>query len=208
MSKVLIGTPIIDFKEYSVERWMTSVRNLIEYSADEVDVFIVDNSDTRDFVQKLNEYAEKVHFRCTIVHLTDMAGKEAEERLSLAREEIRQRFLSGGYSRWLSWECDILVPPEALNIFYRYQEFHVVRAIPKSRFDSDDSLYSLDFGLFQRELLEKFEFKDQFGKNVDPKMPTCFHGGDVWFCKRIEEAGYSIADLKNLFPIEHLHNGN
>src|SRR3989344_5847502 len=112
--KVLIGTPIHESKDYSMERWLQSVSRVrTEYPAD---LLLVDNSPGLGYVEKVKGYCEKYGVGdCQIQHLELPSSQERFERIARSREVIRREFLSKDYDAWLSWESDILVPPDTLG---------------------------------------------------------------------------------------------
>src|SRR3989344_5200299 len=116
--KVLIGTPIHEIKDYCMERWLENVAKLQkEFPAD---VLLMDNSPGFDYVEKVKGYCKKYGItNYKIDHIGINQNLNADTRRSLgveaSQETIRQEVLSKGYDGWFSWECDQIIPTDALN---------------------------------------------------------------------------------------------
>ena len=207
--KVLIGTPIHESKDYSMERWLQSVSRVrTEYPAD---LLLVDNSPGLGYVEKVKGYCEKYGVGdCQIQHLELPSSQERFERIARSREVIRREFLSKDYDAWLSWESDILVPPDTLGELanlMRSGDFMVVDHQCWMR--GYLNAYCTDFGiaLVSREALEKYGFVFKFG--TDPEMPNSFEPSEAWFKRRILRDGGACIEVDGVIgQIVHLNVPN
>ena len=115
--KVLIGTPIHEVKDYCMERWLAHVAKLQKHSP--ADLLIVDNSHGLTYVNRVRDYCKKYHIKkYNMIHLDlnqDPSALGIDIRIEKSEEVIRQQVLSGGYDAWFSWECDQLIPKDALS---------------------------------------------------------------------------------------------
>lgn len=201
---VLIGTPIRDIKEYSTRRWLKSVSQL---ALPHGKLLMVDNSDTPDFSERVHEYCKEIGFtRYEFIHLEDMGGREPEARLAVAREKIREVLLAGKYTHWFSWECDILLPTDALLKLQRFVDIDIVHHNYPSREDKNFSVGGIGCSLVSRKVVQQFSFTENGGYGqCDPDYPGCYHGNESWFLIRALRAGYSSLQLTGyLKNIEHL----
>ena len=202
--KVLIGTPIRDIKEYGIRRWLKSVSEL---NWDNYLLFMVDNSDTPDFSERVKKYCQEINFtKYELLHLEDMGGRESEARLVLSREEIRKKLLSGDWQYWFSWECDIVLPSNVLKELFRFvPEFDVVNHNYPDKQDKNMEVGGIGCSIYKREILERFSFLEGGGyAECDPLMLNCYYSGDSWLARRVLRTGYKVIDLHNLFEVKHL----
>lgn len=202
MKKIIIGTPIHQSKDYSMERWLACV-SALDYPAD---LLLVDNSEDPEYVKKVQAYCEKYkipHFK--IVHIDIPEDAHIEKRLGMAREVIREEVLKENYDFWYSLECDVIVPPDALTKLLGFiGDFWMVSHGYPSRINPD--VVSMEFGtaLIKREALEKLELKDQFGY-ISPETPDIFQGNESWFKARILGSGEKYLNVfGQIKPIFHL----
>ena len=117
--KILIGTPIHQVKDYAMERWLENVSKL-EY---QTDLLLVDNSPGTDYVEKVKGYCAKygiTNYR--IEHLEINPELSVSEIIGRSTEIIRQEVLSHDYDAWFSWECDQLIPNNALRELIKMME--------------------------------------------------------------------------------------
>jgi hypothetical protein len=204
--KILIGTPIRDIKEYSIYKWLDNVKELSQF-----DTLMVDNSDDELFSIRVKEYCGKIGLQnYEIIHIPDLKGKESEYRLVQSREVIRNKLLEGDYDYWLSWECDIILPSNTLEVLVPYMEvFDVANHTYPDKDDPNYEVGGIGCSLFKRYLLEKYSFLEGGGyEKCDPICPNCYYSGDSWLVVRILRGGYKIVDLHGLLNIKHLGNGS
>lgn len=206
MDKVLIGTPIRDTKEYSTYLWLDSVFQL-DYP--NFDLLIVDNSDTPFFSERVRAYCDKNGFKnYEIVRLAFGSNDHFELRLGKSREVIRNKVL-GEYDYWLSWECDILLPPNALKILLsKIYDFDGIQHSYPDRTTPNMEMVSMGVSLYKKEVLEKISFVN-FGTHgeIDKSSPNCYYGNDGWFARQVFLEGKSVMTVSNLIKgIKHLDN--
>ena len=202
--KVLIGTPIHEVKDYSMERWLENVSKL-EHPAD---LLLVDNSPGLDYVKKVKGYCVKYGIKkYEIKHLELPPEQQVFERVARSREVIRQYVLISDYDAWFSWESDQLIPNNSLDVLIKIMEsenFQIASHDTWTREDPDLPLDEL-FGttLIKREALKKHGFILEFG--TDPEMPDTWELSEKWFRKRVlRDGGSSIEAEGVLKPTYHL----
>lgn len=182
--KILIGTPIHQSKDYSMERWLESVSKL-EYPAD---LLLIDNSPGLDYVEKVKGYCQKyglINYK--LVHI-DARQEQMyiEERLAASREIIRREVLDKNYDAWFSFECDILAPPHTLTkMVDLIGDYSIVRHCYPSRGSLGGFNQELGITLVKRAVLERYGFG--YGL-VDPINPNTMYGSDVWFIIQIDRS--------------------
>ena len=204
--RVLIGTPIHEIKDYSMEKWLKNVSQLMsEYPAD---LLIVDNSPGLDYTKQVHEYCKKygiTNYKIEHIEVDQANGKD--ERIGRSREVIRQEVLDHSYDAWFSWECDQLIPTNTIDILakiMRHGNYMMVN--PNSWTREIPTEFNANFGccLISRSALEKYGFLLEY-----PDMPNCWHGGEVWFKKQVIKGGGSYIELYGIIkPIHHLDDPN
>lgn len=202
MQKILIGTPIHESKDYSMDRWLASV-SALDFPAD---LLLVDNSEDKEYIKKVQEYCQKYkipHFK--IVHIDIPEGTHIEQRLSLAHEVIRQEVLKEGYDFWYSLECDVIVPPEALTrLLGLIDDYWMISHGYPSRINPENVNMEFGTALIRREALSKLEFKGHYGF-IDSQKPYIFQGNESWFKARILALGGKYVNVfGQIKPIYHL----
>jgi hypothetical protein len=203
--KVAIGTPTHECKEYGIYKWLDSMK-AIDYPIDHI--FISDNSNQIDFSNRMKEYCAKIKLNANITWEPGLEGKEDEHRRMVSRESTRLKMLETDFTHWLSWECDIVVDPQALNIIEPFvSQFETISMSYPSREPGDEELVGgIGFTLVQRKYMEKHSFllNGGYGR-CNPNRQNCYYSGDSWFMQRIifhNRAKH--ADFSNLFWIDHL----
>jgi len=207
--KILIGTPINVCKNYAMERWLENVSKLQrEYPADSksnsVDFLMVDNSPGFDYIKRVKGYCTKygiTNYR--IEHLEINQQQPVEEIIGRSIEIIRQEVLDKDYDAWFSWECDQLIPANALSELIKMMEsgnFTIASHSTWVRVDPSQVLDEL-FGttLIKREVLEKISFI--------PEMPDTWEPTDKWFRKQVLKDGGSTIEADGVLkPVYHLED--
>src|SRR3989344_5552328 len=119
--KILIGTPIHAIKDYAMPRWLKNVAGLRKRTP--ADLLLVDNSPNLNYVEKVKEYCQKYGVEnYKIKHFNFNQGisrGKIEIRVQRAKEIIRREVLSQDYDAWFSWECDQIIPHNALEALIR-----------------------------------------------------------------------------------------
>lgn len=194
--RVLIGTPIHQSKDYSMSRWLENVSRH-EHTAD---LLLVDNSPGVGYMEKVAMYCAKHgvdNYEIKHLELPEQIGKY--ERIARSREVIRQYFLDHDYDAWFTWECDQIVPTNALDQLIRIMEsgnYQMVNPNKWARDNPDNP--NTDFGccLIKREALEKYGF-------LNP--PGSWETGEAWFKTRVLQGGGNYIDVYGIIePIYHL----
>lgn len=203
--KILIGTPIHEVKDYSMDRWFDNIHRL-EHPAD---LFMVDNSPNTDYMEKVKAYCDKHRItNYKLVHLELPASQDKYERIARSREVIREEFLSKDYDAWFAWDCDQIVPTNALDkLIAIMKDGNYLMVNPNKWARENNTLTNTDFGccLIKREALEKYSFILDFGS--DPEMPDNWEPGEAWFKRRVLRGGGSYADVYGAIgPIYHLNS--
>jgi len=206
MKTILIGTPIHECKEYGIARWLKSVSEL----HGDWFLYMVDNSDTPHFCDRVrNSCKELGIINYELLHLENMRGLESEARLAPSREKIREKLLYGDYEHWFSWECDIILPPETLEIMMEwFPRFDIVNHNYPDRENSVLEVGGIGCSIYKREIVERFSFLEGGGyAQCDKRMPNNYFSGDSYLVFRALWAGYKMIDFHNLFKCEHLGEG-
>lgn len=204
MEPVLIGTPIRDTKQYGIKRWLKSVCQL-DYN--NYLLYMVDNSDTPDFVRYVTDFCNEIGFtKYEIVHLDSMAGLEGEARLAPSRQKIEEKLISGDFKYWFSWECDTILPSDALKYLLRFfPEFDVVNHTYPDRDDKKLDVGGIGCSVFKREVMEGYSFTAGGGYGqCEPKNHNCYYSGDSLLMSRMMWADRKIVDIHKVLSIEHL----
>ena len=201
--KTLIGTPIHICKDYSMERWLDNVAKLQKVSP--ADLLLVDNSPGTEYVEKVRGYCEKYGVQnYRIEHLNvdqGMSVEERDERIWISEEIIRKYILSHDYDTWFSWECDQIIPTDALdkliNLVHAIGSMMVVHN-SWARNNPEESNPDMGCTLIKRECLEKYGFLPPKGNH--------FKGGEAWFKERVLRDGGNYIDVYGIIsPIYHLN---
>lgn len=204
--RILIATPIHQLKDYCMERWLESVSKLLKVST--ADFLMVDNSPGTDYLKKIKSYCKKYGLtNYKLVHIDIDPRSTLDEKLAKSREVIRQEVLNNGYDAWFSWECDIIIPPNALiRLVDIIKNFWMISHAYPNRIDPTRINAELGITLIKRRVLEEFSFLHSYG-HVDPLQPNCVYGSDVWFStwmQRNHGEKYNHV-YKIIKPIYHLN---
>jgi len=205
--KILMGTPTHDSKRYCMKEWLDSVKAMKVPIRNSLDYLIADNSDTESYSAEMHEYCQHIGLRATVTWLQEpMTDKEDEYRRMKSRELVRTELLKKDYDVWLSWECDIIAPPDTLKIMLPYlKTFDSLSLTYPSRTEPMDIVGGIGFTLAKRKLLEKFSFLDGGGyAQCNPDRPGCYYSGDSWFMQRCMAAGHKHAEFINLIAVDHI----
>lgn len=201
--KILIGTPIHQIKDYSMERWIQNVSKLQKKFP--ADLLLVDNSPGLDYVKKVKGYCVKYGIKdYKIEHLEINQEQGADERIGRSREITRQYLLAHDYDAWFSWECDQIIPPDTLDRLISIMNkgnFMLVAHGSPGRLVKSESIAAFGITLIKREPLEKYGFLLEY-----PNMPNVWHAGESWFKKQILEGGGNYIEIFGVIkPIYHLN---
>lgn len=154
--KVLIGTPIHQCKDYAIEKWLENVSRL-EYPAD---LLMVDNSPDASYLDKVRKYCAKYKIRnYQLEHLKINKRVGANIRIESSQEVIRRHILSHNYDCWFSWECDQIIPIDALNKLIKIMQsgnFMMVNHNSWQRLNAEASNTDMGCTLITKECLKKY----------------------------------------------------
>jgi hypothetical protein len=203
--KILIGTPIHECKDYSMKRWIENVSKL-EYPAD---LLLVDNSPTPKYMEKVKGYLNKYGVKnYQIEHFEIDQKLDFCLRIERSQEIIRQYVLSHDYDAWFSWECDQIIPPNALSELVRIMEagnFMMVNHNSWVRVAPGQNEAELGCSLIKKEALTKTWFLPIRNGEIS------FEEKDIWppedsYCKhRVMRGGGNYTDVYGVInPICHL----
>lgn len=203
--KILIGTPIHESKDYSMDRWIASVSKFDR----PCDLLMVDNSPDSEYLNKVHEYCKKYGLtNYKIMHIDVGRDSVLDERLAQSREVIRQEVLTKDYDAWCSLECDVIAPPDAIGkLADLIGDYWMVSHGYPARDNPKETNAELGIALIKRKVLEKYGFTNQYGY-VDPLRPNSLYGNDVWFIRRIDRdnGGNYIHVYGIIKPIYHLNS--
>jgi len=195
--KVLIGTPIHEIKNYSMERWLKSVSEIktnIEWK-----LLMVDNSENEEWYKNVYEYCKKLNFEnYELIHIPNMKDEDTWEcqRLGFSRQIIVDEVIKN-YDYWWSWECDILCPPETLNYLLKFtNEFDAIYNTYPARGNTIDNGEQDGIGcvLYNKDIFNTFKF-------VEDGTPI---GADGRLLFEVMRNGWKIIEIHNIFKLIHL----
>lgn len=202
--KILIGTPIHEFKDYSMKRWLKSVSKIKVDKEIKWRLFMVDNSENQAYHQKVHRYCQELNFKnYDLLHLQGMKdGDEGQaERLGKSREIIRQRVLKENWHWWFSWECDLICPSNILQTLVDYSvdcdvvgHTYPLRGHRRSgKVPGYQELESMGIMLFSKKVFKEYGFLEGIRHNVsDGPLVHEIIGRWRW------------VSLHSLLPIAHL----
>lgn len=210
--KILIGAPIHRLKDYCIREWLKNVSELRKtYPAD---FLMVDNSPGLSYLEKVKGYCRKLGIKdFEIRHLQITQEKETNEnvdeqiheRVAYSQEIIRQFTLSKGYDAWFSWECDQIIPTDALDKLTGIMKIGKFMMVNHNCLDKnvpDGLCFDWGLTLVSREYLKKYGFLLEFG--TDPE-PDSWYNAQAWYRKRLKRDGSPFTDLCGVIsPILHL----
>jgi hypothetical protein len=210
--KVLIGTPIHELKDYCLERWLQNVSKLRQVYP--CDFLMVDNSPSLDYIKKVKGYCKKLGIKdYQIKHLEIPQGKnvnknideQIHERVALSQEIIRQFTLKGDYDAWFSWECDQIIPTNALEKLVEIMKMGNFMMVNHNIWDknvSDGLCYDWGITLVSKDYLKKYGFLLEYGTNPEPDS---WYNAEAWYRQRLKRDGAPFIDLTGVIePILHL----
>ena len=109
--KVLVGCPTSDYKDYCLNKYAESVKNL---SYDNYDILLVDNSKTNEYSEKIKKLGLKV--------IKDKYTESARERIVNSRNILREYAIKKDYGYLLSLEQDVIPPRDIIERLLRYNK--------------------------------------------------------------------------------------
>ena len=201
--KILVGTAIHQTKDYAMARWVANLSRL-KYPAD---IFLVDNSPDLTYVATVKGYLKQHGIKkYAIDHININQQLHSDVRVEMSQEVIRQKVLFGNYDAWFSWECDQIIPPNALDKLVqmmRAGNFMMVNHNGWVRGHPGHTNTDFGVSLVHRQALSQHSFLLQTGTN--PDMPTTWEPGEAWFKKAVLRHGGSALEVDGAIkPIYHL----
>lgn len=210
--KILIGTPINEIKDYCMERWLGNVAKLIAVTP--ADLFLVDNSSSADYVEKLAEYCTKYqikdyqieHFEVTNVHLEP--DKLRSVNVEISQELIRQKALKDNYDAWFSWECDQIIPTDSLERLIELMSFgsYMMVAVNSWARNLPEELNTnMGVTLITKVALEMGWFLPMKKGKISYDLADFYNVDETMFKKRVLKNGGNYAEIYGVIePILHL----
>lgn len=185
LPRILVATPVFDWKEYAVQGWFESVAAM-----QPTDFFMVDNSIRPDFFLRYpwGRFAE--HVRRIEIDCPDAPeGGVYFPRLARAAEYVRLAFLKGDCEYWLNLDVDERSTPDLLPYLIDLigDADVLAHASPNRQLDQ---FVDGGFGcaLFNRRVMESISFLD---------CPTTGSvGHDVWFFREIARINQASAEVQ------------
>ena len=201
--RILIGTPIHRIKDYAMERWLENIAKLALESP--ADLLMVDNSPDTEYMETVRGYCAKYGItNYKIVHIDfdqGMSVSAKDKRIEAAQKIIREEILSHDYDAWFSWECDQIIPADALNKLVKLMNLcGGMMVVANSWARNNPAEFNPDMGvtLIARECLEKHGFL--------LKGDTDWQGSNRWFKERVLKSGGNYIDVYGVInPIYHLN---
>ena len=212
MMKILIGTPIHISKDYCMERWLENVVRLRKvYPAD---LLMVDNSVGTGYIKQVKNYCNKLGIKdYEIKHLDIAQGNEVDksideqihERVARCQEIIRKYVLKRDYDAWFSWECDQIIPVDALDKLTEIMQTGSYMMVNHNCWDknvADGLCFDWGVTLVNRDYLKKYGFLLEFG--TDPE-PDSWYNAQAWYRERLKRDGSPFVDLIGVIsPVLHI----
>lgn len=202
MTRVLLGTPIHESKDYSIARWLGSISKF-DYP---FDLLMVDNSPNSNYVNQVHTYCRQYNLaNYQLVHIESSSDSIIDERLSISREIIRQEVLQKSYDTWCSVECDIIAPPDALSKLVNLIEDNwMITHVYPTRGNPSTINAELGLALIKRQALQH-SFINGYG-HINPASPKSWYSNDVWFLRSIDwsQEGKRLTVSGLIKPIYHL----
>ena len=210
--KILIGTPIHECKDYATERWLENVSKLQRQTV--ADLFLVDNSTSTDYVEKLKKYCAKYgikNYKIEHFEVTNNDPSNARsQKVEIAQEMIRREALKGEYDAWFSWECDQIIPTNALNELIRIMKSENCMMVVHnswSRTNPTDLNTNMGCTLIGREALQKGWFLPDKDGQISFDLSDCYNVDETMFKKRVLKNGGNYIEAYGIInPIYHLNN--
>lgn len=192
-----------------MKNWMQNVSKLQRKSP--ADLLLVDNSPGTDYVEKVTGYCKKYRIKnCKIEHFEIDQGLGPDIRIERSQEIIRQFVLSYNYGAWFSWECDQIIPPDALNKLVNLMEagnFMMVIHDSKARWDPSIPNTNMGITLIKRECLKRGWFLPKRKGKISLSLADSYNVNETMFKKRVLSVGGNYVEVYGIIkPIYHLKN--
>lgn len=198
--KVLIGTPIHESKDYCMEKWLDNVAQLMRKNPSRL--LLVDTSPDLSYLEKIKNYCDEVGIKdYKLRHLEIGPWQPWAEKTGRSWELIRQEVIANGYDVWFSWECDLIIPINTLDILssiIKSGNYSMVHTNVWSKTVNPNPEANFGCCLIKRDVLEKYTF-------ILTPPENCWAGGEERFKKKVLEVGGSFLELYGtISPISRL----
>ena len=165
---------------------------------------MVDSSPNTEYVETVKGYCAKygiTNYKMVNIDFDQGTSVSAKDkRIEAAQEIIREEILSHDYDAWFSWECDEIIPTDALSkLVILMNTVGGMMAVHNSWARNDPDEFNPDMGvtLIARECLKKHGLLLKGG--------TDWQGSDRWFKERVLKDGGNYIDAYGVIdPIYHL----
>lgn len=209
--KILIGTPIHQSKDYAMKRWLENVAKLQKVTP--ADLLLVDNSPNLKYIEKIKNYCIKYKIEnYTIEHFEfsqGMTSGKIEIRVQRAKDMIRRRVLAKDYEAWFSWECDVLLPVDALSKLMKIMKsgnFMKVSHNCWNRKLPGNPNFGMGCALIKRECLNIKKIRYIYERKEKTGLEIAGDWLEDLVQKKILQNGGSFVLVENIVhPIYHLH---
>src|SRR3989344_8870143 len=115
--KILVGCPTSFHKEYCLNEYAKSVKEL---SYNNYDILLVDNSPNNDYLEKIKK------LNLQVIKAPYLEG--ALDRITISRNMIREFMLNNNYDYFLSLEQDVISPKDIIENLLQHKK-KVITAI-------------------------------------------------------------------------------
>ncbi len=205
--KILIGTPIHQIKDFSMERWLENVSKL-KYPAD---LLMVDNSPSLEYMEKVKGYCKKYGIKnYQIKHLEIDQKLGPDIRIEASQEMLRQYVLSHNYDAWFSWECDQIIPTDALDTLIKIMnEGNYMMIVHNSWARWDPTILNTNMGvtLITKDCLKKCWFLPRKNGKISLDLSDSYDVNDPTVIKKrvLKNGGHYLEVYGIIKPIYHLN---
>jgi GT2 family glycosyltransferase len=110
-SKILVGSPVSDLYDYCFEDFLASRKSLTYPNHD---LFFVDNSQTKGFYNKLQQYS--------LPSVRIPYIENARERMIQSRNILRKKVLEENYDYFLNLDQDIIPPKDIIESMLKHKK--------------------------------------------------------------------------------------
>ncbi len=170
-------------KAYAFDRWLAAVR-AITYP---VDILVVDNSPNGEMAARYGDQIPMV--------VLPNPSEHPYERINASMEVIRRIFLGGTWDRWFNLECDIIPPPNIVDVLLDYgaEADWCGHGYPV-RGGSKQEVTGIGCAMLSRALAGAFSFTEA---NQDSP--------DVWLWEMAKDDGrFRTVEVWRMVAVEHL----
>lgn len=168
MKKVLIACPTADVKDYCFRDWIKNVSN---FTYADYSVYIVDNSENRNYFRELKEEFPKIKFE----RVSPSKFVSFKRTLAKSHEKCRLEAINGEYDYLLHLESDIFPPIDIIERLMQANK-HIIGALYHIELGGKSKLMIQqieDFGIQHRETFNLDEQDLSFVDGTIKKVFSC-----------------------------------